>query len=175
MHYEPQFRIALGAILLAAFAVRLYGHSQTLRAGKIRWIEGKLNITLRIVAGLVGIAALWTYLIWPEWILWASVPLPAWLRWTGAATAGVGIGALAWVHRELGRNFAASLPVRAEGPHAGHNGPVSLGTQPNVRVDLSLIDLVFSDIGELGNRARLVRRIHCFDDLARSKGRSSDA
>ena len=53
MHYEPQFRIALGAILLAAFAVRLYGHSQTLRAGKIRWIEGKLNITLRIVAGLV--------------------------------------------------------------------------------------------------------------------------
>ena len=91
MHYEPQFRIALGAILLAAFAVRLYGHSQTLRAGKIRWIEGKLNITLRIVAGLVGIAALWTYLIWPEWILWASVPLPAWLRWTGAATAGDGV------------------------------------------------------------------------------------
>ena len=51
-HIDAPFRIALGTILLVAFAVRIYGHWQTLQAGKIRWIEGKLSIALRIVAGL---------------------------------------------------------------------------------------------------------------------------
>jgi hypothetical protein len=68
-HIDAPFRIALGAILLAIFVVRIYGHWQTLQAGRIRWMEGKLNITLRIIAGLAGISALWTYLMWPERIL----------------------------------------------------------------------------------------------------------
>ena len=84
----------------------MYGHWQTLLAGKIRWMEGKLNITARIIAGLVGTAALWTYLIWPEGILWALVPLPDLIRWSGAATGALGVAMLAWVHRALGRNFA---------------------------------------------------------------------
>ncbi len=123
MHYDAPFRIALGTILIAVFAVRLYGHSQTIRAGKIQWVEGRMNTVLRMVAGLAGIAALWTYLIWPEWILWASVPLPDWLRWTGVAAAVPGIAALAWVHHELGRNFAATLHVRTEGHTLVTSGP----------------------------------------------------
>jgi protein-S-isoprenylcysteine O-methyltransferase Ste14 len=123
MHYDAQYRIALGAILIAVFAVRVYGHAQTLRAGKIKWIESNVNIALRIVAGLLGIGALWTYLIWPEWILWASIPLPDWLRWTGVAIAALGTASLAWVHRELGRNFAATLHVRAEGHTLITSGP----------------------------------------------------
>jgi protein-S-isoprenylcysteine O-methyltransferase Ste14 len=123
MHYDAQFRVALGAILTGVFAVRVYGHSQTLRAGKVRWLESKLNIALRIVAGLAGIAALWTYLIWPEWILWASVPIPDWLRWTGVVAGALGIAALAWVHRELGRNFAATLHLRDQGHTLVTSGP----------------------------------------------------
>ena len=96
-HIDAPFRIALGAILLVTFVVRTYGHWQTLQAGKIRWMEGKLNITARIIAGLVGTAALWTYLIWPERILWALVPLPDLTRWSGAAAGAVGVAMLAWV------------------------------------------------------------------------------
>ncbi len=123
MHYDAQFRIALSAILTAVFAVRLYGHSQTFRAGKIQWVESRMNMALRAVVGLAGVAALWTYLIWPEWVLWASVPLPEWLRWIGVAAGWLGIAALAWVHHELGRNFAATLHVRAEGHTLVTSGP----------------------------------------------------
>ena len=122
-HIDAPFRIALGVILLATFVVRIYGHWQTLQAGKIRWMEGKLNITARIIAGLVGTAALWTYLIWPERILWALVPLPDLIRWCGAAAGAVGVAMLAWVHRALGRNFAASLHIRTEGHRLVTSGP----------------------------------------------------
>ena len=122
-HVDAQFRVALGAILIAVFVVRIYGHSQTLKAGKIRWVEGKLNIGLRIVAGAAGTAALCTYLIVPEWVEWAAVPLPAWLRWLGLAVGVLGIAALAWVHHELGRNFAATLHMRAEGHTLITSGP----------------------------------------------------
>jgi len=121
-HIDAPFRIALGVILIAVFAVRMYGHSQTLKAGKIQWREGKLNMTLRMLAGVVGVAALWIYLIIPEWIMWASAPLPDWLRWTGVAIAALGIALLAWVHRELGRNFAATLHER-EGQTLITSGP----------------------------------------------------
>ena len=103
-HIDAPFRIALGAILIATFVVRIYGHCQTLQ----------LNISLRIVAGSAGITALWTYLIWPEGILWASVPLPDSIRWFGVAAGGIGVAMLAWVHRALGRNFAASLHIRTD-------------------------------------------------------------
>jgi protein-S-isoprenylcysteine O-methyltransferase Ste14 len=123
MHYDAPFRIALGAILIVVFGVRVYGHSQTLRAGKIQWIEGKWNIALRIIAGAIAVAALWTYVIWPELIAWASVPLPAWLRWFGVVVGALGIAALAWVHHELGRNFAATLHVREQGHTLVTSGP----------------------------------------------------
>ena len=122
-HIDAPFRIALGGILLVTFVVRVYGHWQTLQAGKIQWMEGKLNITARIVAGLAGIAALWTYLIWPERILWASVPSPAWIRWIGVAAGAIGVAILAWVHLALERNFAASLHIRTEGHRLVTSGP----------------------------------------------------
>ena len=122
-HIDAPFRIALGAILLATFVVRIYGHWQTLQAGKIRWMEGKVTIALRIIAGLAGITALWTYLIWPEGILWASVPLPHLIRGLGVAAGALGVAMLAWVHRALGRNFAASLHIRTEGHPLVTSGP----------------------------------------------------
>lgn len=122
MRIDGPFRVALGIILIVTFAVRLYGHSQTLKAGKIEWVESKLNMALRIVGALAGIGALWIYLAWPEWMMWAAVPLPDWLRWSGVAVAAVGIALLAWVHRELGRNFASTLHLR-EGHTLVTTGP----------------------------------------------------
>jgi len=122
-HIDASFRIALGAILLATFVVRIYGHWQTLQAGKIRWMEGKVNIALRIIAGLAGITALWIYLIWPEGSMWASAPLPDLIRWFGVAAGAIGVLMLAWVHRALGRNFAASLHIRTEGHPLVISGP----------------------------------------------------
>lgn len=53
-------------------------------------MEGKLNITLRMIAGVAGIMALWF----------------------NVAVCAIGVVMLAWVHRALGRSFAASLHIR---------------------------------------------------------------
>ena len=166
-HIDAPFRIALGVILLATFVVRIYGHWQTLQAGKIRWMEGKLNITARIIAGLVGTAALWTYLIWPERILWALVPLPDLIRWCGAAAGAVGVAMLAWVHRALGRNFAASLHIRIEGHRLVTSGPYRWVRHPMYTSIYIIIYLVLSCVRELADRTRVAHRIHRADDFAR--------
>jgi len=119
---EVQFRYALGVILVALLLVRGYGHRQTLKAGEIHWHEGRVNLVLRGLAAVAGIAALAIYLVRPQWISWASMPLPDGLRWAGAGIAAAGILLLAWVHRELGRNFAATLHER-EGQTLVTSGP----------------------------------------------------
>jgi hypothetical protein len=124
------FRIALGAILLAAFSVWIYGHWQTLQPGKSRWIEGKLRIQLRIVAGLAGITVLWTYLTRPEGILCASVPLPALIRWFGVGAGAIRNTVVALGHRAPSRNFATSLHLRTEGYRLGTSGPIAGCTIP---------------------------------------------
>jgi len=139
-HIDAPFRIALGSILLCVFAVRLHGHSQTLRAGPIEWKEGKLSMALRMLAFLAGVGVLSIYLIWPERIMWAAVPLPDWARWSGVAVASFGFALLSWVHRELGRNFAATLHLR-EGHTLVTSGPYRWVRNPMYTV---LYILIFS-------------------------------
>ena len=108
----------------------IYGHWQTLQAGQSRWIEGKLRIALRIVGGLAGITVVWTYLIRPEGILWASVPLPGLIRWFG-----VGAGAIrnrgACIGASRARpQFRREPPSLHRKPSPGHLRPLSLGVQP---------------------------------------------
>jgi protein-S-isoprenylcysteine O-methyltransferase Ste14 len=125
-----RFASALGAIQLAAFSLLIYGHWQNLQAGKIRWIEGKLSIALRKVAGLAGINLLWTYLIRPKEIVWASVPLPGLIRWFGVGAGAIGIAVVALVHRAPGRNSAASLHLRSRRPPLVTSGPYRWVSNP---------------------------------------------
>jgi protein-S-isoprenylcysteine O-methyltransferase Ste14 len=101
----------------------IYGHWQTLQAGQSRWIEGKLRIALRIVAGLAGITVLWTYLIRPEGILWASVPLAGLIRWFGVGAGAIPNRGAYIVDHAPGRNFAASLHLRTESRRLVASGP----------------------------------------------------
>jgi hypothetical protein len=59
------------------------------RRARAALIEANSRIALRIVGGLAGITVVWTYLIRPEGILWASLPPPGLIRWFG-----VGAGAI---------------------------------------------------------------------------------
>jgi protein-S-isoprenylcysteine O-methyltransferase Ste14 len=108
------FRIAVGILAVAVFLVRTPPQLRSLEATEKLRLEGKLNIASRTLAGLAGITLLVLYLVKPVWIDWAALPIPSPLRWLGAAVGAGGIAGLMWVHRGLGRNFSATLEVRAE-------------------------------------------------------------
>jgi len=114
MHAEVKFRIALAVLAAAVLAVRLPRQARSFAGGEKRRLESRLNIFLRSIAGLAGFVLVIVYLLEPEWIGWAALPLPDGLRWLGAASGAAGIAGLIWVHRELGRNFSAILEVRAD-------------------------------------------------------------
>jgi protein-S-isoprenylcysteine O-methyltransferase Ste14 len=109
-----EFRVAIGILIAAALVVRIPRHVRSYESGEKQLLESKLNIAARSLAGLAGFALLIVYLVEPEWIGWAQLPMPNWMRWLGAVIGIAGIGGLIWVHRELGRNFSGTLQVRAD-------------------------------------------------------------
>lgn len=60
------------------------------------------------ILGLVGFAAVITYLINPDWLSWASLPFPVWLRWTGVGIALLGFSLLQWSQNTLGQNWSGT-------------------------------------------------------------------
>jgi len=114
MHAEVKFHIALALLVAAVLAVRLPPQARSYAGGEKHRLESRLNIVLRSIAGLAGFALLIVYLVEPEWIGWAALPLPDGLRWLGVASGAAGIAGLIWVHRALGRNFSPTLEVRAD-------------------------------------------------------------
>ncbi len=54
------------------------------------------------------------YLVAPQAIAWASLPLPHWLRWAGILLGGISLAGLLWVHTALGKNWSAWLELKEE-------------------------------------------------------------
>jgi protein-S-isoprenylcysteine O-methyltransferase Ste14 len=52
------------------------------------------------------------YLIRPEAVAWAELPLPGWLRWLGLAVAAISLALMTWVNKALGKNFSTELRIR---------------------------------------------------------------
>jgi protein-S-isoprenylcysteine O-methyltransferase Ste14 len=111
---DAGFRIALGILTAALVLVRTPPQLRAMHAAEKRQLESRWNIALRTLAGLAGLALLLVYLWRPEWIAWAALPIPDALRWLGAAIGAGGVAGLIWVHRELGRNFSATLEIHAD-------------------------------------------------------------
>jgi protein-S-isoprenylcysteine O-methyltransferase Ste14 len=111
---DIQAQIALGGTLVCTLLIRIYYQRKSFAAAKasgVTWKEGRLNQTLRALAGLTGIVLLAVYIIDPKSLAWAGMPLPGWLRWAGLATAAAAVGLLWWVQVSLGRNFSGNLHV----------------------------------------------------------------
>ncbi|MBZ5609057.1 MAG: isoprenylcysteine carboxylmethyltransferase family protein [Acidobacteriia bacterium] len=114
MQGQAIFRALLGAVIASLFVVRMYYHAQSRHAGPVKQFESPLNIALRATAGISGLGLIVLYLVKPDWMSWASVPLWPWLRWSGAVL-GAGAVILLWrVHHELGRNFSGTLHLREQ-------------------------------------------------------------
>jgi len=51
------------------------------------------------------------YLLAPQVLQWAALPLFLWLRWTGLGIALLSLAMFVWVHQHLGSNFSMELRI----------------------------------------------------------------
>ncbi len=111
MSHETTFRVTFIIIFALIMSISIYHrHRARQQGGKIpRSTEGKLFLLLRALFGLPLFLSVFAYMINPDWMTWAALPLPTWLRW-----CGVGIGLLTipleyWVFKSLGKNVSETV------------------------------------------------------------------
>lgn len=103
-------------IFFALFAaIRVYfGWRARKTQGQVDYREGKLNTALRALIGAVFFLGVFVYIVRPQFLAWAELPLPPWLQWLGAALGMVSLPLLAWTQQALGSDFSTTLHVRRE-------------------------------------------------------------
>jgi protein-S-isoprenylcysteine O-methyltransferase Ste14 len=74
--------------------------------------DSRMSIVLRIALGMPLAGVLVAYMIRPELLAWATVPVPAWLSWLGVGLMAAALAMLLWVQLALGANFNTILGVR---------------------------------------------------------------
>lgn len=116
MQSEDPFRIAVLIGFGSTLAVGVY---RRLRAAKSkerisRKDEGLLLAVSLRLAGLCLWVATLVYLLHPEWMAWASLPLPSWLRWLGALFGALSWVMLNWTLSNLGKNLTDTVVTRTD-------------------------------------------------------------
>lgn len=114
MNPEDPFRLALVAILVATLPIGIFFRIQAATTGETvsRTEEGKLFAAGLRLSGLGLWLATLAYLVEPELLPWAHVPLPAWLRWVGVACGALSPVWMYWTLSSLGKNLTDTVMVR---------------------------------------------------------------
>lgn len=113
MSPETPFRLAAGVIIVAAAGTSAYHRIQAAKSRErlSRRDEGWLFLMIRLGALPLFIGTL-LYLVRPERMSWASLPLPAAIRWLGAAVGAATVLLLLWTLRTLGTNLTDTVVTR---------------------------------------------------------------
>ena len=74
--------------------------------------DSRASIILRLLFGIPLAGLTVAYLIRPEILGWAEVPLPIWVYTMGAVLVIISLPLLIWTHRSLGANFTTILGTR---------------------------------------------------------------
>jgi protein-S-isoprenylcysteine O-methyltransferase Ste14 len=131
MQTETIFRILLPVLIFTFVAHRGYyasKHKETAESTVKKRKEG-LASNIAGLIGLVGLTSTLAYIIQPNWVSWASLPLPLWLRWSGLGFALAGFALLQWSQNTLGENWSDN-PRMIKGQGLITSGPYRLIRHP---------------------------------------------
>ena len=124
MRNEAVFRVVLSAMGAVGTLVRLYYMRKASQAGQkiSRKQEERLRIALIASCNALGMIGGLVYVLAPQRMKWATLPLPTWSRWVGVGLGAVAGPLLLWTHHSLGKNWALAL-VTKEGDTLVSSGP----------------------------------------------------
>jgi protein-S-isoprenylcysteine O-methyltransferase Ste14 len=136
MTQETIFRILTFLLLAAAMSISI---SFRLRAeregGRMKTAEGSKLVVLLRLLGLLVILPLLAYLINPDWVAWARMPIPDWVRWAAAVVAAATLPGIYWLFASIGTNISPTQGTRVghtlvtHGPYRWVRHPLySIGT-----------------------------------------------
>ena len=115
MRNEAVFRVIFGAMGAIGTVIRLYYMRKASRSRQIsRKREERLRIALIASCNVLGWIGGLVYLIAPQRMRWATLPLPRWSRWVGVGLGAVAGPLLLWTHHSLGKNWSATVEIREE-------------------------------------------------------------
>lgn len=125
---ELIFRIALGILFVAVWAIRLYFQKKVKAVERVSSRhERRENFSYRLVA--FSFVPMLIYVFTP-WLDFAHLPFPQWLRWIGVGVAVASTGLYWWAHQALGRNWSGLLEISrdhslvTEGPYRSVRHPL---------------------------------------------------
>ena len=114
MTSETLVRASLAAEFLVIFPIAAVFRlrSQATREPLDRRQEGVFILATLRPTGFAHLIGIVLYLINPDMMTWAAVPLPLWMRWIGVALLAATGGLLFWTLSSLGKNLTDTVVTR---------------------------------------------------------------
>lgn len=116
MSVDEVFRWIFVAILVAFLPFGMYHRirSNIGRERLDRWQEGTFILFGLRLSGIPWLLGVVAWMIDPQNMDWASLPLPLWLRWSGFVFIAVWGGLFVWTFQTLGKNLTDTVVTRKD-------------------------------------------------------------
>jgi protein-S-isoprenylcysteine O-methyltransferase Ste14 len=102
------FRWLFTVVFVGMMSVSVHFRFKARRSGEAipRACEGRFVLLARLLFAASLYLPIVAYMLNPDWMAWAALPLPAWLRWLGAAVGLSALPLLYWVFSSIGSNIS---------------------------------------------------------------------
>jgi protein-S-isoprenylcysteine O-methyltransferase Ste14 len=115
MTIDDLFRLILIAVFFAFMPFALYHRLRSHTGESLdRWQEGTLILFGTRLSGIPCLIGGIAWMISPQRMAWASLPVPIGLRWLGFFLIGFGGFLLVWTFRNLGKNLTDTVVTRRD-------------------------------------------------------------
>ncbi len=96
--------------------IRLYYMRKVSESGQkiSRKHEERLRMALAVSCNALGMIGSLMYVIAPQRMRWATLPLPTWSRWAGVGLGIISDPLLLWTHPALGKNWSGALEIKEQ-------------------------------------------------------------
>jgi protein-S-isoprenylcysteine O-methyltransferase Ste14 len=93
--------------------IRIEYYRRTKKAGYKTIIEERRKYPIWLSIFICyTVFTFFVYILFPQALVWARVPLPSWLRLAGAFIAVLALVWFIWIHRSLGNNLSVRLKIK---------------------------------------------------------------
>jgi protein-S-isoprenylcysteine O-methyltransferase Ste14 len=113
MDIEIISKIMLIAVYSLFSIIRVEYYRRTRKAGYKTVIEERKRYSIWLSIFICyTVFTFFIYLLFPQTLAWAAVPLSLWLRLLGAFFALIALFWFIWIHRSLGNNLSTNLKIK---------------------------------------------------------------